>query len=308
MKHKDYYQLLGVSRDASEDEIKQAYRRLARKYHPDVSKEPQAEERIKEVNEAYEVLHDPVKRRAYNEFGANWQTGGAQRPSGWDARQSPPPSADFGDLFENLFGQRGAYGPFGGFQPPPEPPRPGQDDNASLEISLEEAYRGVTRTLQRRDRKGESRTLKVTIPPGVAEGQKIRLTGQGSRGSRGGPPGDLYLEIHLQSHPLYRLDGTHLVVDLPLTPWEAALGTTVEVPTLTGRVNVTVPPGAQSGLRLRLRGRGMPANQATGSSQGDQFVQVQIVNPPLDNPEMRQLFEKMRDLSRFDPRTRFRGH
>ncbi len=308
MKHKDFYQLLGVTRKASDDEIKQAYRRLARKYHPDVSREPYAEERIKEINEAYEVLRDPIKRRAYDELGAHWQAGATHRPSSGPSPKSPPGGQvppDFGDLFENLFGQRGApYGGFGGFNTAP-PPSSGQDENAVLDISLEEAFHGGSRTLQRRDRGGNVRTLKVNIPTGVMPGQKIRLAGQGLPGVRGGPAGDLYLELRLQSHPLYRIEGANLLVDLPLTPWEAALGTTLEVPTMTGRVKLTVPPGAQTGLRLRLRGRGMPTPEG---SRGDQFVQIQIVNPPLDDLEMRQLFEKMKAISHFDPRTRFRGH
>jgi curved DNA-binding protein len=307
MKYKDYYQILGVDRNASEDDIRKAYRRLARKYHPDVSKETDAEERFKEVAEAYEVLRDSEKRAAYNQLGNNWRAGQEFRPPpGW---QSGRPSAaggfgggDFSDFFESLFGglsgvggARGFHGGGRGF------PAGGSDRTVALEISLEEAYHGGQRSLQLQapemDASGrvstQTRTLNVRIPAGVTTGQKIRLAGQGG----GGPGGDLYLKVTIRPHPLYQVKGRDLTLELPLAPWEAALGCKVEVPTLGGTVTLNIAANARNGQKLRLRGRGLP-----GQPPGDQLAVLRIVNPPADTEEARECFQRMaRELS-FDPR------
>ncbi|HPF58946.1 MAG TPA: DnaJ C-terminal domain-containing protein [Candidatus Competibacteraceae bacterium] len=315
MQYKDYYQILGVSRDASEEAIKKAYRRLARKYHPDVSKESGAEERFKEVAEAYEVLRDSEKRAAYNQLGNNWRAGQEFRPPpGWQGREgartytSGFSSRDFSDFFESLFGGMGAGGRSGfagmggmgsGFA------TPGQDQTVGLEISLEEAYHGGSRALQlqtpERDASGQvvsrTRTLNVKIPAGVTNGQKIRLSGQGSAGMRGGPSGDLYLEVSLRPHHLYKLRERDVSVELPLAPWEAALGCKVEVPTLGGTVTLNIPANAKNGQKLRLRGRGLP-----GDPPGDQLAVLRIVNPPANTEAARQIFERMKKELPFNPR------
>ncbi len=318
MQYKDYYKIMGVARDASTDEIKRAYRKLARKYHPDVSKEAGAEERFKEVNEAYEVLKDPDKRAAYDRLGSGWRPG---------EEFTPPPSwggaggFDFGagyggfgrddatrfsDFFETLFGggfggRAGAGAARGaGFR------MRGQDEHAKILISLEDAYNGATRTLQlavpEMDAHGAvttaARTLHVRIPAGVTQGQQIRLAGQGGPGIGGGPAGDLYLEVDLQPHPLFHAEGKDLHLNLPLTPWEAALGATLTVPTLGGKVEVKIPPGSQSGQKLRLRGRGLP-----GATPGDQYVILQIVVPRATTDQARSLYERMAREMPFNPRS-----
>ncbi len=307
MKFKDYYQILGLSRTATDDDIKKAYRKLARKYHPDVSKETDAEDRFKEVSEAYEVLRDPEKRRTYDQLGSNWKAGQDFRPPpGWEQSFRTPPGnrgADFSDFFETLFGQ--GFGGFGGggrrsFR------QAGQDQRARLDITLEEAFHGGARTLQLQipemDGAGRmvtrNRALNVKIPSGVRNGQKIRLGGQGMTGQGGGPSGDLYLDVHIHPHHLYRLDGRDVSLELPITPWEAALGAQVAVPTLGGRVTVNIPTGAQSGQKLRLRGRGLP-----GSPSGDQYVILKIINPPVDSEAAREWFQRMGREFSFNPRT-----
>jgi curved DNA-binding protein len=314
MKYQDYYQILGVSRDASAEDIKKAYRRLARKYHPDVSKEAGAEERFKEVAEAYEVLRDPEKRAAYDQLGNNWRAGQEFRPPpGWQGGSKGPGGSPFGtgfggrefsDFFESLFSNLGGgvgpgFGGARGFQ------SPGQSQTVALEISLEEAYHGGNRSLQlqlpERDASGRTsvrtRTLNVKIPAGVTTGQKIRLAGQGGPGVGGGPSGDLYLEVTIQPHSLYQLKGRDITLEVPLAPWEAALGCKVDVPTLGGPVTLSIPANARNGQQLRLRGRGLP-----GQPPGDQLAVLRIVNPPAETEAARELFQRMARELPFDPR------
>jgi curved DNA-binding protein len=294
MEYKDYYTLLGVQRDASQDEIKRAYRKLARKFHPDVSKEANAEARFKEVNEAYEVLGDPEKRKAYDQLGANWRQGQEFRPPpDWEEMfgGEGPRSGGFSDFFESLFGGGAgarARGPgFGGYR------ARGADRQATITVDLEDLYHGTTKTV----RLGTGRNLQVKIPRGLSEGQQIRLSGQGEPGPGGGPSGDLYLRVKLRPHPLYRLEGRDVLLDLPVAPWEAALGASVAVPTLGGRVELKIPAGAKSGTKLRLKGRGLP-----GNPPGDQYVLVQIVTPPAESPAAREFYERMKRELAFDPR------
>jgi len=310
MEYKDYYKILGVPRGASQEEIKRAYRRLARKYHPDVSKAPDAEERFKEINEAYEVLKDPEKRAAYDRLGSGWQAGQEFRPPpDWEEvfggfRAGAAGAEDLGgfsEFFETLFGggfrSRGGTG--AGFR------MRGQDQFARLRITLEEAYRGGTRTLELQvpeiDARGRAvtrtRRIQVRIPPGVTEGQQIRLAGQGAPGVGGGPPGDLYLEVELAPHPHFQAEGRDIHLTLPVTPWEAALGAKILVPTLGGPVSLKIPPGSQSGRKLRLKGRGLPGRPA-----GDQYVTLQIVTPPADTPQRRAFYERMREAMPMNPR------
>lgn len=310
MEFKDYYDTLGLSRDASQAEVKRAYRRLARKYHPDVSKESDAEERFKEVNEAYEVLKDPEKRSAYDRLGSEWKSGQDFRPPpGWDAGFefrgggfTEADAAGFSDFFETLFG---AGGPFAGARAARPGPLRGEDHHAKILIGLEDAYHGATRQIQLEtptvDAHGRvlrhTRTLQVRIPKGVTAGQHIRLAGQGTPAPGGGTPGDLYLEIAFRPHPQFEAHGRDLHATLPVTPWEAALGARVPVPTLGGTVELQIPPGSQSGRKLRLKGRGLP-----GRTPGDQYVVLQIVTPPADNEAARRLYEQMAHTFSFDPR------
>jgi curved DNA-binding protein len=320
VEYKDYYKVLGVGRDASAEEIKRTYRKLARKYHPDVSKEKNAEEKFKEVQEAYEVLHDPKKRAAYDQLGHNWRAGEQFRPPpDWGERfqfsfgGAGEEPADFSDFFASLFGG-GARGQFGGMRGQfggarAQRARHGEDRHARIEIDLEEAYHGGTRTLRLQQPEVTStgeiavheREIRVTVPTGVTDGQQIRLRGQGEPGDRGGAAGDLYLEIHIRPHPIYRLEGRNVVLTVPVTPWEAALGAQVEVPTLGGAVQMTVPKGARTGQRLRLKGRGLP-----GKEPGDQLIELEIVIRPADTPGARALYEKMRSELDFDPRAELR--
>ena len=317
MEFKDYYQILGVSRTAAEDEIKKAYRRLARKYHPDVSKEPDAEARFKEVAEAWEVLRDPEKRADYDRLGPNFRNGQDFRPPpGWrphaggGAHRGGGPGAtdgfsqaDFSEFFESIFGGGGgaqgfgarAHGARGGQQRRPAA-RDGEDRTLALEITLEEAFAGGSRQVEISGASGR-RTLNVRIPAGIEAGRKIRLAGQGEAGAHGGADGDIYLEIAYAPHPRYRAEGRDLTLELPVAPWEAALGARVEVPTLAGPVTLAIPAGAQSGQKLRLRGRGLP-----GEPPGDQYVRLTIVNPPADSEAARELFRRMQAELAFDPR------
>ncbi len=309
MEFKDYYKILGVSRDAGQDEIKRAYRKLARKYHPDVSKEKNAEEKFKEVNEAYEVLKDPEKRRAYDQFGSQWQQGGQgfQPPPGWEEQfgfkggaQAGGGFGDFSEFFEALFGGGRPHGRRGGFR------MRGEDLHASVHIDLEDAYRGTTQTLTLNVPEADPasgrlvdkhKRLQVKIPKGIQEGQKIRLAGQGAPGMGGGPAGDLYLEIHFKPHRWFRVEGRDLYLDLPITPWEAALGAKVPVPTLEGRVELKIPPGAQTDKKLRLKGKGLPGRPA-----GDQYVILKIHTPPADTAEKKRLYEEMAKVMPMNPR------
>jgi curved DNA-binding protein len=315
MRYKDYYQVMGVPRGASQDEIKRAYRKLARKYHPDVSKEKNAEDKFKELQEAHEVLRDPEKRAAYDQLGANWQQGQDFRPppdwgKGFEFSRGRGAEdlGGFSDFFSELFGSRS---PFGGASHTGGAGRggrryaaAGQDHVARVEVDLEDAFRGGSRTIELRSPEMTAdghvtvkpRTLRVTIPAGVTEGQQIRLAGQGSPGIGGGPPGDLLLEVNFRPHPLFKVEGRDVTLTLPIAPWEAALGETVSVPTLGGTVEMKLPAGAHAGQKLRLRGRGLPGNPA-----GDQLVQLEIVLPP-DSPRARQLYEQMKRELSFDPR------
>lgn len=329
MEYKDYYSILGLTREANEDAIKRAYRKLARKYHPDVSKEPQAEERFKEVQEAYEVLKDAKKRSAYDTLGSNWKNGqDFTPPPGWGGaggfedlfgggggrrqqRQAGPEDmADFSDFFSSLFGGAQGHGPRGGFQGQGrrqhspfddfQTQPQSQDQRAKIQVSLEEAYHGGAKTIQlqvpvagsRGQVQYQQRTLKVNIPKGVGSGQQLRLAGQGGQG------GDLYLEIELEPHRLYTLDGRNISLNLPITPWEAALGTKVAVPTLGGRVELKLAAGSQGGQKLRLKGRGMPGKPHAG----DQYVVLQIMTPPAKTEAEKALYEQMAKDMPFDPR------
>ncbi|MBK1699454.1 DnaJ C-terminal domain-containing protein [Thiococcus pfennigii] len=310
MEYKDYYKILGVSRDASADDIKRAYRRLARKYHPDVSKEPDAEARFKEVNEANEVLKDPEKRAAYDGLGSGWQAGQEFRPppgGGFEHQEfhfRPEDMAQFSDFFSSLFG-RGARGSARGG--PSARQRRGEDQNARLRINLEEAYAGTTRQLRLEEPvigpdgrvHSQSRMLNVRIPAGVTQGQQIRLAGQGLPGHGGGAAGDLYLEIDLAPHPHFHVEGRDIRIQVPIAPWEAALGATIPVPTLGGAVNLKVPAGSQSGRRLRLKGRGLP-----GSPPGDELVELEIQTPPAHTEEEKALYRRMAETFPFRPRAK----
>jgi len=307
MQFKDYYQTLGVSRDASADEIKKAFRKLARKYHPDVSKEKDAEARMKDVNEAYTVLSDPEKRAAYDRLGRSWQSGQEFRPPpGWDAPFefstrgfTPGEEADFSDFFSELFGR------MGGMQGRARPAGRGEDHHARVLLDIEDAFGGVSRQVSLRvpavDASGRvsyrERTLNVRIPKGVYAGQVIRLAGQGAPGAGGSAAGDLLLEVEFRPHPRYRADGRDLLLTVPLAPWEAALGAVVPVRLPGGEVRVRVPEGAQGGAQLRLRGKGIP-----GDPPGDALLDLRVVLPPADSPRARQLYETMARELHFDPR------
>lgn len=307
MEFKDYYQILGVEKTAPADEIKKAYRKLARKYHPDVSKEPDAERRMKEVNEANAVLSDPEKRAAYDQLGSRWQMGqDFQPPPGWDAGfefsgdgAHGGQAADFSDFFASLFGRAGRDGGTGDYQ------MRGGDHHARILIDLADAYHGSTRMITLRaaklDSSGrvvtEERTLNVQIPKGVKEGQHVRLAGQGSPGLGGGPAGDLYLEVHFSPDPRYRVQGRDVYETVPVAPWEATLGASIEVPTPSGNVQVKVPAGSQAGRKLRLKGRGIP-----GSPPGDLYLVLEVVLPPADTDKARQIYQTMARELAFNPR------
>ncbi len=317
MEFKDYYKTLGLSQDAPQEEVKRAYRRLARKFHPDVSKEPDAENRFKEVNEAYEVLKDPEKRSAYDRLGSEWKSGQDFRPPPeWDAGFefrgggfTDADTAGFSDFFETLFGAGGPFRSTRGTRGRGAALR-GEDHHAKVLIDLEDAYRGATRQIRLEvpelDPRGRvtrrTRTLQVRIPKGVTAGQHIRLAGQGAPGPGGGPAGDLYLEIAFRPHPRFEVHGRDIYCTLPVTPWEAALGGRVQAPTLGGPVDLQIPPGSQSGRKLRLKGRGLP-----GRTPGDQYVVLQIVTPPADTEAAQRFYEQMARTFSFDPRTQQEG-
>ncbi len=321
MEYKDYYQVLGLAREASGDDIKKAYRRLARKYHPDVSKEAQAEARFKEIGEANEVLKDPEKRAAYDRLGANWRPGQDFAPppdwnTGFEAPgrgSSGPGQEDRSDFFETLFRRgfdsagaggaaRGAQGPRGGFH------AHGEDHHARIQIDLEDAYRGAERSLALRlpqmDAEGRvstrEHTIEFTVPKGVRAGQHIRLVGQGGPGIGQGKAGDLYLEVEFRPHARYRIDQRDVYLDLPVAPWEATLGAQIEVPTPGGAVELTIPAGSGAGRKLRLRGRGIP-----GATPGDFYFVLQIVLPPADSDSARAAYDAMQaQFKAFRPRAR----
>lgn len=303
---RDYYDVLGVPRDASAEDIRRAYRKLARQHHPDVNKDPGSEDRFKEVAEAYEVLRDPEKRERYDRLGANWKAGqDVSGAAGFDASAQNGGfgdvrvdfgggGGDFSDFFESLFGGRGGArrtAGFGGFS------TRGGDHEAELELSLEEAAKGGRRRISL----GDGRDYEVNIPAGVKGGQRIRLAGEGGTGMGGGPSGDLFLRARLRPHPRFRLEGRDLHVDLPVTPSEAALGATVEVPTLDGTSRVRVPAGSSTGRKLRLRGQGMPAPRG---ESGDLYATVKVEVPRRPTDEERELFERLAEVSDFNPRER----
>jgi curved DNA-binding protein len=309
MKFKDYYATLGVERTATEDEIKKAYRKLARKYHPDVSKEANAEERFKEVGEAYETLKDPEKRAAYDSLGKR-RPGEEFEPSRDWARQH---SGDFGDfdlhdvvdlsdLFEH-FSHRRSRGDA-------RYVAPGQDFEVSAHISLEDAYRGTELSLElavpERHPDGSirrvTRPVHVRVPKGVTDGERLRVPGKGGAGAGGAPSGDLYLNIVVHPHPLFKASGRDLYIELPLAPWEAALGAEVEVPTMEGRVRVHVRPGARAGQKLRVAGRGLPAPRG---GHGDLYCVIRIDVPATLTARERALYEELKSASSFNPRGHF---
>ncbi len=307
VEYKDYYKLLGVERGAGKEEISKAYKKLARKYHPDLNAgDKSAEEKFKDINEAYEVLKDEEKRRLYDQLGPNWQHGQQfQQPPGFEGTRfsfgGGGDAAAFSDFFESLFGggTRGGYGadPFGSF---PRRPRKGQNIEAQLVLSLEEAFRGGKKTVSLQGAGGIQRTLEVKIPAGVKNGAKIRLSGQGEPGAgQGAQPGDLYLQVVLAPHPLFALDENDVIYELPLAPWEAVLGTKVRVPTLDGDVDLAVPPGSGGRKKFRLRGKGL----GSGEARGDQFVRVSIKVPETLTPEEKELWLKLRDISTFSARS-----
>lgn len=342
MEYKDYYSIMGVARSAGPEEIKRAHRRLARQWHPDLSKEPDAEARFKELSEAYEVLRDPEKRAAYDRLGPHWRAGqDARPPPGWNAGQEAPgrghewrfsgshgqrrQDADFSDFFETLFGRsfqgagfasgrRGGPG-FAGAQAHPHgrtdgnAAQPGEDRHAQILIDLEDAYTGATRTVRLQQvgpgGRAQEHEISFDVPRGVRAGQRIRLAGQGGPGTGGAPAGDLYLEVQFkprQPHqPPYRVDGRDVCLDLPVAPWEAALGATVQAPTPSGWVEVDIPPDSPPGRRLRLKGRGLPA-----ATPGDFYFVLQIETPAARTEAARGLYRDLAERFKgFDPRQRW---
>ena len=332
VKFRDYYEILGVSRTASQDEIKSAYRNLARKFHPDVNKASDAEDKFKELGEAYEVLRDPEKRKKYDLLGSNWRNGqDFTPPPGWDGmgggfggfgrgRQATGPTASsFSDFFESLFG--GGFGGFrnaGGFRQAADESddagtewrrgsEAGDDQEVRIRIPLEDAYHGAERTITLQMREaapgGRVRTvkkdIKVKIPQGVVSGQKIRLAGQGAPGEGGGPAGDLYMLVELEPHPQFRVGGRDLFADLPLAPWEAALGTEITLPTLGGDVSLKIPAGTSSGQKLRLKGKGIPNPRGDA---GDLFAEIRIVTPKNLSKREKEAWEALQGTSDFNPR------
>ena len=309
MKYKDYYRVMGVERKASADEIKSAYRKLARKYHPDVSKEPGAEEKFKELGEAYETLKDPEKRAAYDQLGSHSPGQEFRPPPGWEQQFGDGKFSfddlDLGDLFSGMAGRMHRAGRGGG-----KIRMPGQDYEVTAHITLEDAYRGTEVNLDLEvpeyDENGfphrVRRAFKARIPKGATDGQRLRLPGKGGKGLNGGRDGDLYLNIALHPHRLFRVSGHDLFLDLPLAPWEAVLGTNVLVPTLAGSVRLKVPPGTHAGRQLRLAGRGLPKPHG---GEGDLYAIVQIVVPTLTSERERALFKEIAEASTFNPRGHF---
>lgn len=348
VKFKDYYEVLGVARTASADEIKKAFRKLAREYHPDVAKTKKgAEEKFKEINEAYEVLSDPDKRKKYDELGPNWKQGAEFRPPpGWEQQFRQPRgnargpmggdgdfefggTTGFSDFFEQLFGSRSRGGsPFtrgGGFEEEEIAER-GRDVEGDIMVTLEEAMRGAVRSVSLRrasqcancggvgiknnkpcpvcggtGRTTKTETYQVKIPVGVTEGQRLRVPGRGEAGTHGGGAGDLYLRIHLAKHPDFDVEDHNLVYEALLAPWEAVMGTNLEVPTMDGKVNIKIPSGTQTGQKLRVRGRGLPQRSGT---PGDLIVVTRIEVPPKISEDERKLWSKLAEISLFDPRAK----
>lgn len=316
MEFKDYYATLGIKRDASQDEVKRAYRKLARKYHPDINKAPDAEQRFKEIGEAYEVLQDVEKRAAYDKFGSKWKAGqDFKPPPDWDkgfefqgGGYTQADASQFSDFFESLFGAKSPFFHTDSFQGQhPSFYRKGQDLHAKIVISLEDSFHGSrqTLTLQRPsvDANGHvvtsPHTLNVTIPKGVTEGQRIRLEGQGGAGIGKSANGDLFLEIVFASHPHFTVNNRDIILTLPIAPWEAALGAKVQVPTLGGTVELKIPPNSQTGRKMRLKGKGISSAKATG----DQYVTLAIITPRPITEDDRELYQKMAKTMPFNPRS-----
>ncbi len=307
MEYKDYYKIMGVSRSATQDEIKRAYRKLARKFHPDVSKEKDAELKFQELGEAYEVLKDPEKRAAYDQLGSNWKAQQDFRPPpDWDAGfefhgrpQGGFSQEGFSDFFESLFGQARGARTQRGFN------LHGEDHHAKIMIDLEDSYHGATRSISLKMPElspdghvvTRNRTLNVRIPKGVRQGQQIRLNGQGAKGKGSGRAGDLYLEVEFKPHRFYKVEGSDVYMDLPLAPWEAALGATIKVPTPSGTIDLKIPENSQAGKKLRLKGRGLPAK-----SPGDLYVVLQVALPPANSAPARELYQRMKQEIDFNPR------
>ena len=317
---KDYYKILGVNKQASSDDIKQAYRRLARKFHPDVNKSPEAEDKFKDVNEAYEILSDPAKRRQYDQFGQYHQQGDFRSSgagTGSPFTKNPFSGEDFGfggfsngvdftqfddfqDFIDQLLGRVGEPSSGrggGGFTSDPVDTA-GYDAEANIQITIPEAYEGGKRRL----RIEGGRVLEISIPPGITPGKKIRLKGQGHPTPSGGA-GDLYLKVEFREHPFYQLQGSDLYCDLPVSPSEAALGAQVETPTLDGPVKLRIPAGVQSGQKLRLGQRGFPKR---GGERGDQFVTIQVIVPEHLSSQERDLYEQLQQVQSYDPRAKLK--
>jgi curved DNA-binding protein len=327
VKYEDYYKTLGVSRTASADEIQQAYRSLARKFHPDVNKEKSAEARFKLVNEAYEVLKDPDKRKRYDALGENWKAGQDFRPPpGWEGvrsasgRRARNVEAEdiggFSDFFDAIFGGGFGQRPGGAWSTTTSPrhgpqrraqPEPGQDVEAEITVSLADVFHGATRRIELQAAEADDRgrpaakSIHVKIPAGAADGNTIRLAGQGRPSPSGGPPGDLLLRVRVAPDPRFEMHGSDLKTILPITPAEAVLGGKVTVPLFDSEAMVTIPPGSQSGQKLRLRGKGLPKRSAAGE-RGDTLVELRIVVPKDPTPEERALYEQLATISNFAPR------
>ncbi len=329
VKYKDYYKLLGVSRSASKEEIAKAFKKLARKHHPDLNPDnPDAETKFKEVNEAYEVLKDPEKRKMYDQFGADWEHGQNFRPppgyenmnfggaGGGFGGFGGAGGGDFSDFFETIFGGGGASfggGGFGGAQGfggggfHQQRPSKGADSETFLQLTLEEAYKGGSKSVTVQEKATgpgghpmvQSKTLDVNIPAGIKDGQKIRLSGQGSPGAHDGPRGDLYLKIRIIPHQHFKVEDNNVILDLPLAPWEAALGAKIKLPTLDGMIEMNIPAGLGSGKKLRVKGRGL----GTGAKKGDQFIRIMVQVPKAESDEMKKLWEDMAEKIDFNPRS-----
>ena len=315
MEYKDYYEIMGVARDATQQEIKLAYRKLGRKYHPDVSKETDAEAQFKLIGEAYEVLKDPEKRAAYDQLGREWKSGQDFRPppdwdSGFEFRGGGYTAGDAGaysDFFEELFGHEFGQASHTGRRRTSR--MRGEDHHAKVFINLEDSVNGAIRPVSLRMPTltddghviSRERTLNIRIPKGIRAGQQIRLAGQGEPGQEGAESGDLYLEIAFHEHPVYRIHGGDIYLDLPVAPWEAALGATVTVPVPSGHIELTIPANSKQGKKLRLKDRGLP-----GKQPGDFYVVVQIALPPADSDEAKALYKKMKEQLGFDPRATMR--
>ncbi|MFW6005339.1 MAG: DnaJ C-terminal domain-containing protein [Desulfonatronovibrionaceae bacterium] len=324
MEYKDYYKILGVGKNASKEQMAKAYKKLAKKYHPDLNpNDPKAEDKFKEVNEAYEVLKDPEKRKLYDSLGPDWQHGqNFQPPPGYEnvhfdfQGRGGRTGFDFSDFFETVFG--GGFGSTGqgfqrssrGFQRDPFSgagfSRKGQDAEATLELTLEEAYAGGSKSITLQEQvtgpdgrpSVQNKTLNINIPPGIRDGNKIRLSGQGTAGMGGAQAGDLYLRVKILPHEQFKIDGNNVIYDLPLAPWEAALGAKIRVPTLEGDVNMTIPAGISSGQKMRLKGRGM----GRGMNKGDQMVRIMIKMPRTMSAREKELWKDLAKTSGFRPR------